>query len=168
MLSRYAWRSANRIVTWTEEIRNQQNVNLPEDLHTPSLPCPCQVPLLALPPGQRLCLSIIAYFTSCFQEVCDLRHRHEVSHMWLACGCCSPVNFKFPILQYLLQLLFPQNLLLWKQKSWFNAGAPPCSSFTLWQGKQRHVSPGVQAQSQQGVQPWSQWGVRANKSWCCC
>lgn len=51
--------------------------------------------------------------------------------MWLPRGGRAPVNFEFPLLQYLLQLLFPQNLLLWKQKSRFNADPSPCSSFTL-------------------------------------
>lgn len=43
-----------------------------------------------------------------FQEVCDLRHGHKVSHMWLACSCCPPVNFSSrsfsnSLLQLLLQ-----------------------------------------------------------------
>ena len=75
--------------------------------------------------------NISSYLTSCFQEVCDLRHGHKVSHMGLACSCCPPVNFKFPLLQYLLQLLFPENLLQWKQKSCFNGSVPPHSTNNL-------------------------------------
>lgn len=131
------------------------------------------LPLLSVfwpfPESNCLVYNITSYLTSCFQEVCDLRHRHEISHMWPAGGCCSPVNFKFPFFQYLLQLLFPQNLLLWKQKSWFNAGNPPCSSFTLWQGKQRYVSLGVSRLRASRVgQPCPQPRIRASLSWCCC
>lgn len=114
------------------EIKGHQNVNLCKYLQTRP-PCPAVVKSLFWPFPESSCLvyNISSYLTSCFQEVRDLRHRHKISNMWLACGCCSPVNFKFPLLQYLLQLLFPQNLLLWKQKSWFNAGASLYSSFTL-------------------------------------
>lgn len=123
-------------------MRDRQNVILSKSLQTPLFPLPLLNLFLGHSPGNSLIYNLTSYLTSCFQEVCNLRHRHEVSHMWLACGCCSPINFKLPLLEYLLQLVFPQNLLLWKQKSWFNAGAPPCSSFTLWQGKQKHVSLG--------------------------
>ena len=81
--------------------------------------------------GNCAVYNISSYLTSCFQEVCDLRHGHKVSHMGLACSCCPPVNFKFPLLQYLLQLLFPENLLQWKQKSRFNGSVPPHSTNNL-------------------------------------
>lgn len=94
-------------------------------------PAPTLVKYLVINNSNCLVHSSSSHLTPCLQEVSDLGHGYKVSHMWLPRGGCAPVNFKFPLLQDLLQLLFPQNLLLWKQKSWFNADSPPCSSFTL-------------------------------------
>lgn len=81
--------------------------------------------------NNRLVHSMGSYLTPGLQEVSNLGHGHKVSHMWFPRGGCAPVNFKFPLLQDLLQLLFPKNLLWRKQKSRFSAGPPPCSSFIL-------------------------------------
>lgn len=84
----------------------------PSDFH--SLPTPTLVKGLfwSLNNDNSLVHSKRSYLTPCLQEVSNLGHGHKVSHMWLPSGGRAPVNFEFPLLQYLLQFFFPQNLLL--------------------------------------------------------
>lgn len=141
MLSRYAWRSANRMVTWTDTLRGHQSVNWSQHFPPTSQPPPL-LSIWSFNNDNYLVHSPGSHLTPCLQEVSDLGHGYKVSHVWLARGGRAPVNFKFPLLQDLLQLLFPQNLLLWKQKRGLMLIPSACGQTSL---ESKHV---LRAQSQ--------------------